>query len=259
MVRIKPTINKLLEMISTIKTKHWLWLFILVVFILAAIFVYANYIKPQIIEMEYKANYEFDKTINNVSNNTGDGSTSQPTPSTPSTPSTPPSDSSDSSSFMSYLISLWSSLASFMFSLFFSSPPSSPTHSDKDAHIYLFWACWCPNSNTNGAQGSKLHSIWDKLTAMKQKDKNTIFGNNITFHKVEETDDDFNDKLKSIGIGEIEGFPSIYISYKQYLQETEQTIVCEFDALPTEENITKFIKDNLDSENVSEMCKKKPT
>src|SRR6056300_769235 len=39
-----------------------LWLLLLIIFIIAAVFVYVNYIKPQLDVMDYKANYEFDNT-----------------------------------------------------------------------------------------------------------------------------------------------------------------------------------------------------
>jgi hypothetical protein len=208
--KVSGTINKVTSKLTNIpmfqnisKTQAIIWISVLITFILAAIFVYVNYIKPQIIDTVYKTNYEFDKTIKTD-------------------------------------LELGSDIK-------------------KDINVYLFWACWCPNSNENGTQGIKLHGIWNKLTKMSQQEKKEEFGNNITFHRVEETADDFKDKLKSIGISKIEGFPSIYISYKQYLQETDQTIVCEFDALPNEKNITDFIKDNLKSQKVSKMCKKKPT
>ena len=42
-----------------------LWGILLVIFIIAAVFVYVNYIQPQLVDMEYRANYEFDKTIEN--------------------------------------------------------------------------------------------------------------------------------------------------------------------------------------------------
>lgn len=208
--KVSGTIDKVTSKLTNIpmfqnisKTQAIIWISVLITFILAAIFVYVNYIKPQIIDTVYKTNYEFDKTVKTD-------------------------------------LELGSDIK-------------------KDINVYLFWACWCPNSNENSDQGKDLHKIWDALTNMEQHDKKKNFGNNITFHRVEETDDDFKDKLESIGISEIEGFPSIYISYKQYLQETDQTIVCEFDALPTEDNIINFIKDNLKSQKVSKMCKKKPT
>ena len=40
-------------------------LVIVSLFIGAAVFVYVNYIKPQLIEMDYKPNYEFDKVVEN--------------------------------------------------------------------------------------------------------------------------------------------------------------------------------------------------
>ena len=39
-----------------------LWFMLLVLFITAAVFVYINYIKPQLDVMDYKANYEFNNT-----------------------------------------------------------------------------------------------------------------------------------------------------------------------------------------------------
>lgn len=45
-----------------------LWFMLLVLFITAAVFVYINYIKPQLDVMDYKANYEFNNTDDNKGN-----------------------------------------------------------------------------------------------------------------------------------------------------------------------------------------------
>ena len=58
---IKGKMPQIVQNIS--KTQFMIWGGILVLFIIAAIFVYINYIKPQLVNMEYKANYEFDKKI----------------------------------------------------------------------------------------------------------------------------------------------------------------------------------------------------
>ena len=57
---------------NNVSKKHViLWGGLLVVFILAAIFVYVNYIQPQLVEKEYEENYEFDETIKNKNSGIG--------------------------------------------------------------------------------------------------------------------------------------------------------------------------------------------
>ena len=53
------------QFVGNNKKKIILWIVLLVIFIIAAVFVYVNYIQPQLVDMEYRANYEFDETIEN--------------------------------------------------------------------------------------------------------------------------------------------------------------------------------------------------
>ena len=170
-----------------------LWLFLLIVFIIAAVFVYVNYIKPQLDIMDYKANYEFDST--------------------------------DDSKLKK----------------------SSVT---KKATVYLFWADWCPNSNTESSTGRLLHKVWDDVESQYKNNKWNI-NDKLTFLKVNECDNDFTVHESIVTKSEIEGFPSIYIVYDDYVLnpdtniKTKQTIVYELDATPNEDNIKNFIESAL--------------
>ena len=194
---IKGKMPQIVQNIS--KTQFMIWGGILVLFIIAAIFVYINYIKPQLADMEYKANYEFDKTIQDKGGKKAD--------------------------------------------------------IRKHVDLYLFWACWCPNSNKDGPTGEKLHEMWETLQE-KVKNKEISFKNfDITFHTIQEKDDNFkSEEEKLVGKDNIEGFPSIFMKYTQMIDNKDQEFVCEFDAMPTLENITEFIGDNLRS---SAACKSK--
>jgi len=107
---LKSFTNKLPNpFVGLSKSQIILWIIIpLVLFIAAAIFIYVNYIEPQLMKMDYNANYEFDKTVEN-------------------------------------------------------SISTSGVDTRKKVNLYLFWACWCPNSNQEGATGKKLHDLWDKV------------------------------------------------------------------------------------------------
>lgn len=194
-------VNKLKSKIpqNISKTQIMVWGVILVSFILATIFVYINYIKPQLIDMEYKANYEFDKTIKDGKQKGAD--------------------------------------------------------IRKKVDLYLFWACWCPNSNKDGPTGSKLHKMWETLQDKVENNDITFKNYDIVFHTIQEKDDNFaKEEEKLVGKNNIEGYPSIFMKYTQLVNDKDQEFVCEFDAMPTLENIIEFINDNLAS---SKSCKKK--
>jgi len=95
--------------------------------------------------------------------------------------------------------------------------------------------------------------MWETLQE-KVKNKEISFKNfDITFHTIQEKDDNFkSEEEKLVGKDNIEGFPSIFMKYTQRIDNKDQEFVCEFDAMPTLENITEFIGDNLRS---SAACK----
>ena len=62
---VGSSINSVLKNNNVSKRNLILILVIVSLFIGAAVFVYVNYIKPQLIEMDYKPNYEFDKVVEN--------------------------------------------------------------------------------------------------------------------------------------------------------------------------------------------------
>jgi thiol-disulfide isomerase/thioredoxin len=174
-----------------------LWFILLVLFIAAAVFVYINYIKPQLDVMNYKANYEFDST--------------------------------DDSKLKKSSVS-------------------------RKATVYLFWADWCPNSNTESATGKSLHSTWNKITEESKKGTWNVGNDVLTFVKVNECDNDFAAHEATVTKSEIEGFPSIFVVYDDYVLDKDtntkvkQTIIYELDASPTEETIKNFIKSALHPE-----------
>jgi len=126
------------------------------------------------------------------------------------------------------------------------------TKKGKKATVYLFWADWCPNSNTQSTAGKKLHDTWDKLNSQYKQGKFTVDNNKLTFLKVNECDNDFAAHEAKVTKTEIEGFPSIYIMYDDYIPDTDgkmvpQTIIYELDATPSEDNIKDFINSALES------------
>lgn len=172
---------------NNVSKKHViLWGGLLVVFILAAIFVYVNYIQPQLVEKEYEENYEFDETIKNTNSGSGIDTIT------------------------------------------------------KKVDLYLFWACWCPNSNKEGATGTRLHGVWDKIEDDYKNGKWGTKNFKINFKKIEENDAGFttSEQIVKNGSG-IEGFPSIFLRFND---KDGVSTVYEFDASPTEENIKEFIK-----------------
>ena len=176
------------------KKKIIIWIVLLIIFIIAAVFVYVNYIQPQLVDMEYRANYEFDETIENELK-----------------------------------------------------PDTTSRGSKKPATIYLFWACWCPNSNKESMTGKKLHDTWD-LLEKEYIDKKWSPSNkySLDFKKVSEKNVNF-DKFQKIVVksGEIEGFPSIYLVREEKITNegghAMENIVYEFDANPTTSNLKEFI------------------
>lgn len=200
MERVKSIIgnaNNALLKANISKKTIMLWLFLLVAFIAAAVFVYINYIKPQLDVMDYKANYEFDGT--------------------------------DDSSLKKSSVS-------------------------RKATVYLFWACWCPNSNKESSTGKQLHDTWDSVEKQYKEKKWTVGNDKLTFLKVSESDNDFAAHEAIVTKGEIEGFPSIYIVYDDFILDKDtntkvkQKIIYELDATPTEETVKNFIKSALTPE-----------
>ena len=196
---LKSFTNKLPNpFVGLSKSQIILWIIIpLVLFIAAAIFIYVNYIEPQLMQMDYNANYEFDKTVENSISTIG-------------------------------------------------------VDTRKKVNLYLFWACWCPNSNQEGATGKKLHDLWDKVEDDYKNKKWNVKKYKLNFKKINENDNDFG-YYESIvkKNGEIEGFPSIFLVYDDFVPEKDTSsgsthrIVYEFDASPTEENIKEFVKTAL--------------
>jgi hypothetical protein len=76
----------------------------------------------------------------------------------------------------------------------------------------------------------------------------------LTFVKVNECDNDFAAHEATVTKSEIEGFPSIFVVYDDYVLDKDtntkvkQTIIYELDASPTEETIKNFIKSALHPE-----------
>ena len=189
--------NNFLVKTNVSKKTIILWAIILVFFIGAAVFVYVNYIKPQLDVMNYKANYEFDNV----------------------------DDSALSKSSVS-----------------------------RKAKVYLFWTDWCPNSNQESATGKRLHSTWDSIESQYKENKWKVNNDKLEFIKVSECDNDFAVHEAVVTKSEIEGFPSIYVVYDDYVLDketntkTKQNIIYEMDATPSEDNIKNFISSALNPE-----------
>lgn len=181
------------QFVGNNKKKIILWIVLLVIFIIAAVFVYVNYIQPQLVDMEYRANYEFDETIENELK------------------------------------------------------PQGLKGTKKPATIYLFWACWCPNSNKESMTGKKLHQVWDTIEdEYKNKKWSPSSNYSLDFKKVSENNVDFVTMEKLVKkSGEIEGFPSIYLRKQEKVTNAGgpgmEYVVYEFDANPTIENLKEFI------------------
>lgn len=123
----------------------------------------------------------------------------------------------------------------------------------KNATVYFFWACWCPNSNDADEPGKMLHDNWKQIEEEYKTQEWNVTPHKLSFVKVSENDNDFTEKeakVKNDG-EEIDGFPSIFIVYDEFhLNEKTKlkekiTIKNEMDTVPTKENIKKFIIDNL--------------
>ena len=117
----------------------------------------------------------------------------------------------------------------------------------KPATIYLFWACWCPNSNKENITGKKLHEAWDTIEDEYENKKWSPSSKyKLDFKKVSENNVDFATMEKLVKkSGEIEGFPSIYLRKEEKVTNegghAMEFVVYEFDANPTIENLKEFI------------------
>jgi len=205
--------NKLANVSDSKKKMFVLWFVITILFIGAAAFVYINYIEPRFASMAYKANYEFDSTVENKLDDKNSGYINT------SGKAVHPDDTIGEDTGGNQSGGKDTDV---------NQPPKKglPT-------FYLFWACWCPNSNKQSTRGKKLHELYDVIK--------TKFNGKVNFIRTMEGDDDFvtHEKLVTKG-SEIEGFPSIYMVY----DDNGEKVSVEFDAFPTEEAITEFINDN---------------
>lgn len=97
------------------------------------------------------------------------------------------------------------------------------------AQLYLIHATWCPHSK-------EVKPIWDELKSTynrKVVNKFSIIFRELDGDKDEKEIDTFSSRFNK----KIEGFPTIIL--------IKQNEVIEFDANPTKENLTEFIKQTL--------------
>ena len=99
----------------------------------------------------------------------------------------------------------------------------------NNAELYFMFAEWCPYSK-------KVIPIWDKLKEKynrKKVNNYVVIFKELDGDKNEKDVDDFSKRFNK----KIDGFPTIIL--------IKQNEVIEFDADPTEENLTAFIEKTL--------------
>lgn len=99
----------------------------------------------------------------------------------------------------------------------------------NNTELYFMFAEWCPYSK-------KVMPIWDKLKEkynMKKVNNYVVIFKELDGDKNEKDVDDFSKRFNK----KIDGFPTIIL--------IKQNEVIEFDAEPTEENLTAFIEKTL--------------
>lgn len=99
----------------------------------------------------------------------------------------------------------------------------------NNTELYFMFAEWCPYSK-------KVMPIWDKLKEKynrKKVNNYVVIFKELDGDKNEKEVDDFSKRFNK----KIDGFPTIIL--------IKQNEVIEFDAEPTEENLTAFIQKTL--------------
>tara|TARA_B100000795_G_scaffold118869_1_gene88445 strand:+ start:1129 stop:1593 length:465 start_codon:yes stop_codon:yes gene_type:complete len=99
----------------------------------------------------------------------------------------------------------------------------------NNTELYFMFAEWCPYSK-------KVMPIWDKLKEKynrKKVNNYVVIFKELDGDKNEKDVDDFSKRFNK----KIDGFPTIIL--------IKQNEVIEFDAEPTEENLTAFIEKTL--------------
>jgi len=114
------------------------------------------------------------------------------------------------------------------------SQPDQPDPEPTIAAVYLFHADWCPYSK-------KVFPTWNEV---KQNMEQKIYNKHrVVFHEIDgdKQPQDLNyfevEYLKNAEKKKIDGYPSIYL--------VKDGVVTEFDAEPTVDTLTEFIKSVL--------------